>query len=79
MIPYSRCSRDFETDLQDFPVPVFSKKIKVVAVQHFEIHRIIFRENDFGVVMIYFMYLGVLKDKRNWFWGSGTRPEMPKS
>ena len=32
-----------------------------------------------GCFLNLFRYPGVSNDKNSWFWGSGTRPEIPKS
>ena len=40
---------------------------------------IIVFEKDSGFVIEFLRYLGVSKDKWYWSWGSGTRPQIPKS
>ena len=62
-----------------FSAPVFSNMFKHISFPNVETCRsgMLFKEFMFSLIFV--KYLGVSHDKGKCFWGSGTRPKVPKS
>ena len=79
LIPYSRLSRIYKTDLRDFSARVCPIKWEIVDVRNFEISKITCFENVLGVFLELFRIIWTSKIENNWFGEAWTRPKIRKA